>query len=102
VRCFGLQCTFRDEQREIAVLDPKFFDILIERIFDRIPNRKRPRSCKLLVIAEKLVPQYVASRNVIIRDHLSLGDDLSIPFGKFLGFINSQTQSFGFVATKFE
>lgn len=59
-----LQGSLRDKHGEVAVLHTQLLDLPVKEFFDGIPDRIRPR------------PQHVTATDVVILDHLSLGDHL--------------------------
>ena len=61
-----------DKNWKIAILHAQFLDLVIKESLDRLPDGVGPW------------PQDVASRHVIILEHLCLDDDLGIPVGQIV------------------
>lgn len=60
-----LQGSLRDKHGEVAVLHTQLLDLPVKEFFDGIPDSIRPG------------PQHVTATDVVILDHLGLGDDLN-------------------------
>lgn len=61
-----LQCCLRDEHGEVAVLHSKLPDFPVKEFFDTLPDRIGPW------------PQHVTTANIVILNHLGLGNHLEI------------------------
>lgn len=64
VRLLFLQGGLRDKHGEVAVLHSQLLDLAVKELFNRLPDGEGPGS------------QHVAAADVVIFNHLCLGDDL--------------------------
>lgn len=59
-----LQSSLRNKHGEVAVLHTQLLDLTVKEFFDGLPDGERPGS------------QHVTAADIIILDHLGLGDHL--------------------------
>mmetsp|Transcript_6675 Transcript_6675/g.22987 ORF Transcript_6675/g.22987 Transcript_6675/m.22987 type:complete len:376 (-) Transcript_6675:559-1686(-) len=75
-----VQHALRDEKREVAVLHAEGLDLPVEPLVDGVPDAVRPG------------PEDVATRDLVVADHLALRADLGVPVSELFELPGIQSQ----------